>query len=57
MSLEDVEIRHAQKDMGRMAIRIYQGAREESESRLDALWATAAAIFAMVASTRNEEDE
>lgn len=48
MSMEEVELRHAQQDIGRMSIRIYQGAREEAESRGDAFWATVAAMYAMI---------
>lgn len=47
-SLDEFETRVAQLDMGRLAARVYLGAREETDTRLEAVCATVAAIIAML---------
>lgn len=55
--LGDIENAKAQRDLGVLAVRVYQGAREEAGSWREAFWATVALLLAMVMKPDGPEEE
>lgn len=45
--LEDIENRKANEDMGRMAVQVFAGARDEADTWAEAFWATVAYFVGM----------
>lgn len=54
-ALSNIEDAKTQRDIGVMAVRIYQGAREEGESRRDAFVVLVAWFRAMLMHGRDED--
>jgi hypothetical protein len=50
-----VEDAHGQRNLGIVAVRVYQGAREEAGSFPEAFWATVALLLSMMANPEKPE--
>jgi hypothetical protein len=55
--LEDIENRKAQQDIGTLGYRIYDGARKDGASRLDALLVAVAWFRAMINASNDAPPE
>jgi len=58
-ALQDIEEANAQRGIGTIAVRVYRGARDETEIRPEAFWATVAVLVAMFKNgehTGNEDE-
>lgn len=55
--LKDIEDRQGNIDMGKLAVQVFYGAREESETWVEAFWATVAFFTGMFRSGQEPKDE
>jgi hypothetical protein len=55
--LEDIENEHGMRSVGALAVQIYRGACDETDDPNEALFATVAALAAMFAQPKPEEEQ
>lgn len=55
--IKDIEDKKGNEDMGKLAVQVFRGAREEADTFLDAFWAVAAYYCGMFRSAQNPDPD